>query len=75
MRPWTQEDRARQADLIRQQKPWEKSTGPKTEAGKRVSSLNSLTHGHNSQAARDFKAALHEARKLIALARELGVDG
>ena len=31
---WTPERRARQAELIRQTKPWEKSTGPKTQTGK-----------------------------------------
>jgi len=31
---WTKESRAKQAAIIRQNKPWEKSTGPKTAAGK-----------------------------------------
>ncbi len=37
---WTPERRARQAELIRKTKPWEKSTGPRTEAGKAISSRN-----------------------------------
>jgi len=37
---WTPERRARQSELIRQWRPWEKSTGPKTEAGKAVASKN-----------------------------------
>ena len=37
---WTPERRARQAEIIRRTKPWEKSTGPKTEAGKASSSRN-----------------------------------
>jgi hypothetical protein len=37
---WTEERRARQAEIIRQTKPWEKSTGPKTEEGKTISSRN-----------------------------------
>lgn len=37
---WTPERRARQAALIRASKPWEKSTGPKTEAGKAIVARN-----------------------------------
>ena len=31
---WTPERRARQAELIRTWRPWERSTGPHTDAGK-----------------------------------------
>lgn len=41
---WTPERRARQAELIRQTKPWEKSTGPRTEEGKAISSRNAAMH-------------------------------
>ncbi|MDB5842367.1 MAG: hypothetical protein JWQ23_4319, partial [Herminiimonas sp.] len=34
MRQWTPEERERQSVLIRQWKPWERSTGPITDAGK-----------------------------------------
>ncbi len=37
---WTPERRARQAEIIQRTRPWENSTGPKTEAGKAVSSQN-----------------------------------
>lgn len=37
---WTPERRARQAERIRSTRPWEQSTGPKTEAGKAISSQN-----------------------------------
>jgi hypothetical protein len=39
---WTPERRARQAELIRNWKPWEKSTGAKTEQGKAVSKMNAM---------------------------------
>lgn len=39
---WTQERRARQAALIRTWRPWEKSTGPRTDEGKAVVSRNHL---------------------------------
>ena len=37
---WTPERRAKQAEAIRRWKPWERSTGPKTEEGKAASSRN-----------------------------------
>jgi hypothetical protein len=37
---WTPERRAQQAERIRQSRPWEKSTGPRTEAGKARSARN-----------------------------------
>lgn len=37
---WTDEARARQAALIRTWKPWTKSTGPTSEAGKHRSGQN-----------------------------------
>ena len=40
MRIWTPEARQRQAELIRSWKPWEHSTGAKTEAGKAIVSQN-----------------------------------
>lgn len=39
---WTPEARARQAERIREWKPWEQSTGPKTDEGKRISRMNAL---------------------------------
>lgn len=39
-RQWTQAQRERQAKLIHRWKPWEKSTGPRTLEGKRISSRN-----------------------------------
>lgn len=42
---WTPERRARQAELIRQWRPWEKSTGPRSEAGKAKSAANAKNLG------------------------------
>jgi hypothetical protein len=39
---WTCERRARQADIIRRTRPWTRSTGPKSAAGKKRSSQNAL---------------------------------
>lgn len=48
---WTPERRARQAQIIRQNRPWEKSTGPRTKEGKVISSRNAYAGD-----------ALHEAK-------------
>ena len=37
---WTPERRARQAELIRTWKPWDKSTGPRTDEGKARTARN-----------------------------------
>ena len=37
---WTEERRRKQAEAIKKWKPWEKSTGPRTEAGKARTRLN-----------------------------------
>jgi hypothetical protein len=47
---WTQEQRDRQAELIRTSKIWERSTGPRTELGKAVVARNALKHGMRSAA-------------------------
>lgn len=45
---WTEERRRKQAENIRKTKPWEKSTGPKTEKGKERCRYNALKHGRRS---------------------------
>lgn len=44
-RVWTIEQRQKQADRIRSQKPWLKSTGPRSARGKLASSRNAMRHG------------------------------
>jgi len=55
---WTEERRRKQAETIRQNKPWEKSTGPKTLKGKEICSLNALKHGARSKVMRAYNQAL-----------------
>ena len=62
---WTPERRARQAEMIRQWQPWEKSSGPKTEAGKRVVSQNAYKGG-TWRLLRDLSRALREQRRQLA---------
>ena len=42
---WSEERRRKQAERIRANKPWERSTGPKTQSGKARSSQNGFKHG------------------------------
>lgn len=42
---WTPERRAQQAELIRQWRPWEKSTGPRTAEGKAAVAQNAWKGG------------------------------
>lgn len=66
---WTPERRARAAELIRTWRPWEKSTGPRTDAGKAASSTNALKHGARSAeviaAERRINAWLKQAKRQI----------
>lgn len=59
MRHWTPEERARQAELIKQWKPWKKA-GVKTPEGKAVSCMNARKHGMYSA---EHKALLRELRQ------------
>ena len=42
---WTPERRARQAELIRTWRPWEHSTGPRTDEGKARTARNGFKGG------------------------------
>ena len=53
---WTPEQRKKQAKAIRKWKPWEKSTGPKSEAGKAVSRMNARKHSMRSSQNRAAEA-------------------
>ena len=46
-RKWTLEQRLRQSEAIRCWKPWERSTGAKTEQGKTISSKNATKTGNS----------------------------
>ncbi len=46
---WTEERKQKARERILKNKPWEKSTGPRTVEGKRASCLNALKHGNRSE--------------------------
>ena len=68
MRHWTAEERKRQSELIRTWRPWERSTGPKTPAGKIACTLNPLRHGLRSA---EFLAEAKRINKMMRDARGL----
>ena len=70
---WTPERRAEQAERVRDSRPWVKSTGPKTKAGKVRSAANGKKHGFRSQAfierVQVERQLVREAADTIALAK------
>lgn len=60
----TPEHRARRAEMIRRWKPWEKSTGPKSAAGKARSARRGYKGGER-QELRDLARMLKEQRAWI----------
>lgn len=58
---WTPERRARQAQLIQQWQPWNRSTGPRSEQGKAAASRNAMKHGMRSAAWEAERRALNKA--------------
>jgi len=61
---WPPERRTRQTELIRQWRPWEKSTGPKTEAGKGKVSRNAYKGG-TWRLLRELSRVLREHKKQV----------
>ena len=61
---WSRERKAKQRKAIYAWRPWEKSTGPKSPAGKDVVARNAWKHGQRSQ------AFIQDARKWRALIRD-----
>jgi hypothetical protein len=64
MRHWTQQERERQAQLIRSWQPWKQSTGAKTAIGKQKSGQNALKHGGRSLASIELFKRLRASLKV-----------
>lgn len=63
---WTDERRAKQAEAIQRWKPWERSTGPKTEGGKAASSRNAFKGRLSARAMlRELGRLLREQREVL----------
>ncbi len=57
---WTPERRRRQAERCRQNKPWQKSTGPRSDEGKNAAKMNACKHGM-------YSAPIKELERLLRL--------
>lgn len=68
-RVWTDEQKTRQAALIRRWKPWTRSTGATTPEGKAVSSMNVLRGNENR--AKALALAVKELREAEAKVAKL----
>ena len=64
---WTPERRAAQRKAIYRWRPWERSTGPKSKAGKDAVAGNAFKHGARS---RILRGELQAIRRLIEGAHE-----
>lgn len=62
---WTSERRARQAELIRNWRPWERSTGPTSAAGKAVVARNAWKGGQSAEL-RQLRGAMVVQRRMLA---------
>ena len=60
---WTSERRAKQSAAIRQWRPWERSTGPRTAAGKARVARNAYKGGGQKEALRTLARLLRELRR------------
>jgi len=67
---WTPERRAKQAETIRRNKPWAKSTGPKTPEGKATSSRNADKGGRTAQR-EELRAMVRHTRLGLKLLKQM----
>lgn len=65
---WTPERQARQSTLIRNWKPWDQSTGPRTAEGKARTALNGFKGRHRERCrelVRELNEALRQQRDML----------
>ncbi|MCB1532613.1 MAG: hypothetical protein KDJ35_07075 [Alphaproteobacteria bacterium] len=64
-RAWTPQRRAKQAANIRKTKPWTKTCGPKTDAGKARARANATTSGMHTREMRLLRRVLRLQKAFI----------
>lgn len=62
---WTPERRKRQSEMIKQWKPWKKSTGPRSESGKEAVKMNALKHGMYGSEWKSLKKQISDQKKFL----------
>ena len=73
----TPEHRALRAELIRRWKPWEQSTGPKSDAGKAIVAMNGWCgdpRGSMAAASRLTRLLSEDDRALVSASRDPGAE-
>lgn len=65
MRIWTPEARAAQSALMHRLKPWKKSTGPRTAAGKAKAAKNSYKTGLHAKPMRQARKYFRQCRDFL----------
>lgn len=69
MNGWSDERRAKQREAIKRWKPWQKSTGPRTEQGKERAAGNALKHGRRIAVVRRLRTLLRHQQDWLRLVR------
>lgn len=69
--PWTVEQRERVRQAAFRNKPWLKSTGPRTVAGKKKAAANGPNHRKKRKRSPQAQAAVADARGLISMLADL----
>ncbi len=64
-RNWTPEERKKQSEKIREWKPWQQSTGPRTREGQGIAAQNAYDHGFRSEKMKEFRALLDTQRAFV----------
>ncbi len=72
-RAYPPKHRALLAQKARENKPWEASTGPRTDAGKAAVSQNAITSGLHTAEIRNLRNALSRQAKILRDLRVLRV--
>lgn len=68
---WTDERRARQAEMIRSWRPWERSTGPRTAKGKATAARNGDKGGTWKAESNNLRALKREFSELMRQQRDM----
>ena len=70
-RPWNEQDRRRLREQCLSRRPWEQSTGPRTEEGKYRSRANGSLHRLNPESVRQIQMSLGDVDDIMVQMAEI----